>query len=55
MIEHAPPIIKRILNYFYEFIIADVGLLIYHPKLSIDIAFKTEGFKELYEIFFPPD
>jgi hypothetical protein len=55
VVEKAPPIIKAILEFFYQYIIADAGFLIYHPKGCIDYEFNTKGFKELYEIFFPPD
>lgn len=41
------------LELFDENFIADAGLLIYHQRACASWKIKTEGFKELYEIFKP--
>ncbi len=48
-------IVKDILEFFRDNIKADVGFMIYAPKGIVTFNFKTEGFKQLYEIFMPPE
>jgi len=53
MLAGGPPIIKEFLDFFKENILADVGYMLHIPKLVYAGNFRTEGFKELYEIFIP--
>jgi len=49
------PIIKDILEFFRDNIKCDVGLMLHAPKGIFSMNFKTEGFKQLYEIFMPAE
>lgn len=53
MIFDMPPIYKSILELFEENFLADVGAMAYTPKGCAIVNFKSEGFKQLYEILKP--
>jgi len=47
------PIFKSSLELMYDYFLAEVGFVVYAPKIIFEYGFKTEGFSEIYELFYP--
>ena len=47
------PFVKSSLELMYDYLLAEFGFIVYAPKMILEYSVKTEGFGDIYEIFYP--